>query len=156
MIHIVDAQRELIDQVAQTLREADRRELYLATGLDAEAALHALMQQVPECQLGFIERDGVIEPLGIFGLQVRPFHAGNSPFLLGCIAIDSCRLEFHRLAKEYVDAWKLCSSSLWNWVDVNNQPAIDWLEVLGFEVYEGSNSYGVLGAPFRYFEWRAH
>ncbi len=156
MIHTVYAQREFLEQIAIMLREPDRRELMLGTGKDSFEALLDLKARVPDMQVGFIEREGITEPLGVFGLQIHDETTGASPFMLGCIAIQSCRGSFHRLAKEYVEGWREMTDFMWNFVDAENQGAIDWLEVLGFVVSDEVTPYGMSNAPFHYFEWRAH
>lgn len=149
VIEIVPARASHIRTIARRMRQADRDEVFAASGKSPAEALIYSLRKSSVAHTGLI--DGVPEVM--FGVGDINILAGvGAPWLLGTDAVERNFVPFLRRSVE----WKLKLSArypvLRNFVDDRNTVSIRWLQWLGFTL---SDPVEFRGHLFRVFELRA-
>lgn len=151
---IVPAGRVYANQMANTVRETDKLEVYRASGQDIRSALldsvrlsdddmcwAALLNGLPVAMFGAnpltIEGDGPYTDLSIGGI-----------WLLATPGIYRNKRDFMRNCKEYLAKMHERYEYLTNFVDADNVVTMMWLPRLGFRVAQECPGFGIDGSPF--------
>lgn len=113
--------------LAKTMREADKREVYLLAGMSPKQALIESFNSSP------LERYTVVlngEVICMFGVGVSNNARWATPWLLGSEKIKTIPVTFIRESKRYLKKWQ--HPLLLNYVHAENTLSIAWLKALGF------------------------
>ena len=151
-IDLVPVELHHIKVVAEEMRECDRLEVFRAGGI---CAFEALVRSVVESDVSktVILND---RPVGVYGVVE---HACSgiatmaSPWCLGTDAGYSDLSNMLEMMTEVSNGWKHDYDVLWNKVDAQNEPAIEFLKRLDFTIFPPENT-GFFGDPFCLFQWR--
>lgn len=138
-----------LDHVAAHMREADMEEVMASSGLSPEDGL------IWSAANSYLTKTATIdgEPFVVYGLAAPSLMAPSaSPWLLGTDRIFEARTSFLRESRRTIPVWNSAHSVLYNYVDAENDFAVQWLKWLGFK-FEEPKPYGVAGKPFQFF-WR--
>ncbi len=142
---------EHVEDVAGRLREADRLEVYAATGRDPDEALR-------DAWKNSLHRWSIIwmgEIIGLFGLSSLSLMGSTGvPWLLGTDRMREIKLTFVKQSVHFVSAMLEIYPVLMNWVDARNTLSIRWLKWLGFRMDNAPQPYGFEQRPFYFFEKR--
>lgn len=150
MIEVVKA--EVIHAQRLQMRDADRAEVYAATGRDPQTALVESVLHSTVAWAGLIEE----VPVAIFGVGPLNILSGlGSPWLLGSDELEKHSFELLRKSRPYVTEMHRSYPVLFNLVDQRNVVSQRWLRWLGFTLH-APIPYGHLGLPFIPFEKEAH
>lgn len=128
---IVPAEDLHVWEILPHLREADRIEGEIATGLTAEEALLTSVRMSYEAIATYAD-DRLVMLAGVAPVSIASSIA--RPWLVGT---DELPQHAYKLCKEnrvYVRKWLTWFSCLENWVDAENTVALRWLKWLGFEL----------------------
>lgn len=149
---IVVATPEHVEQVAAGMREADRQEVYAASGMDAERALRLGAEMSRECYAGVVDGEAVC----IFGVAAPSMLSSTGvPWMLGTDKLERHANALMRVGRRAVAAWMRSYDLLENYVDSRNTKSIQWLCRLGFTIHD-AEPRGPFGLPFHRFTRRAH
>ncbi len=147
---VVPAEQRHIEELINTMREADRVELWAASRSTPEQALSNALRSSHQAWTGLI--DG--EVACMFGVVPQSWmHGTGYPWMLGSELIVTHQKLFLRRCRGQVQSMAQSFRYLHNYVDARNDKAIRWLEWLGFEIEE-PEPWGVAGLPFRHFVMR--
>jgi hypothetical protein len=136
-----------LNVVGRSLREIDKVEAVLASGLNPDIALD--MSAALSREVYAIRRGGV--PVGIFG--VVPGDDGRAAvWMVGTPRFSDSGKAVARAARDLLDRWSWTYGTLYNFVSVENTASIDWLTYLGAE-FKDEAPLGPLGAPFKEFTY---
>lgn len=137
--------------IAEGLREADRREIYRATGqTDPFPLILDGIRKSTSAWTAVI--DG--KPSIIFGVAPMSILTRTGvAWLLATDDVSKIKRKFIRESRSYLDEVSGDFETLKNWVDVENETSIRWLKWLGFE-FKDPIPYGMFGKPFYPFEMR--
>lgn len=138
-----------IEHVARHLRQADRDEVFGATGSRYfEAVLRACVSVSEDTLMGTTP-DG--EPLGLFGVvTVSLLSNKGSPWMLCTEGAQLHQRALVRGGRAYAVAMLEQYERLENHVDVRNRRAVAWLRRCGYVIHDPV-PYGPLGMPFHPF-----
>lgn len=141
------AKREDIAAVADKMRNIDRTELELASGLQPLEALEKSFELSLYCRC--IEVDG--EPAAIFGVR-KPFVLNSKGliWLLGTDKMTRIKNNFVKNCMQYINEGFDYVDSLENYVWIENKLSIRWLKWCGFKLDE-PKPYGLKQALFLHF-----
>lgn len=126
--------------LAPLMREADRDEVYAASGMSPLAGLLASMQGGQESWSGLVDGNLTV----LFGLK------DNKPWLLGSDGVASIPVPFLRRSRSVVAVWRDRYGRIGNHVDARNHVSVAWLQWLGFEIGV-AEPYGFRRLPFHPF-----
>lgn len=142
---------EGVRHIAETMREHDRREIWLAA---RETPLSSLQKGVKiSDRIAMLVIDD--EPCSIFGLVVNDILTGHgTPWLLSSESILNHKREFLLQSPVVLDEMLNMCETLVNYVHVENEFSIRWLNRIGF-VLDDPSPYGACGAMFHKFHMRA-
>lgn len=149
---IVRAEETHVGQLLRKgLRDADRLELYRASGMDDADALADSFHLSTDRYAILV--DGLC--IAMFGVcPDNLFTDTGVVWMLTSKEVETYWLRFARMSKRTVeilfDRW----AHLYNWVDAENEVSLSWLKWLGFDVSEDTVAYGPFGCAFHYFENR--
>lgn len=147
-IRIIPAIYEHIAPIAIHMRQADRDEVFAASGSTPFEALERSLSKSTLARTALV--DGV--PSVMFGVGDINILAGvGAPWLLGTDAVEQNYIAFLRGSVEWRDQLLQRYSVLKNFVDVRNRASIRWLRWLGFTL---SDPMAYRGHEFRLFELR--
>lgn len=138
------ATREDALVLAQTMREEDKQECFLTLGLNPEQSL-LLSFRLGET---FTVQWGD-EVVAMFGHYGYPGMVGV-PWMLASPLLSKIAKSFLRECREYVQAMLKVYGRLENYVWVENQVHVKWLQWLGFE-FDPPAPYGINDQPFQRF-----
>lgn len=144
---------ELLDHIAEHLRDQDRVEIAAVGKTDFRAALHqsvaesrwsriAMFKAEPIAVFGCGEHGSLLAPIGV-------------PWLLGTDAIRTCRRDLMRLSRGYISTMLQDYPRLMNAVHADNSVSIAWLQRLGFRMHPPI-AVPPHGARFHVFEMYRH
>lgn len=142
---VVPCTLEHVKFVADNIRQADKDELYSASG---KFPLHALLH-------GFTHSDylkaGCVngQPINIFG-TVPVLEGTALVWMVGTDGILDVSTRFLRESRKYADEMQENYPLLWNFVDAKNTVHHRWLQWLGFTLIR-KIKYGVLQGDFYEF-----
>jgi hypothetical protein len=141
-----DAKIEDVFELARTMREEDKREIWKSHHKTPE---QALMEGYLESEICFtIEHNE--KPIAMFGIVPQTLIGGATVWLLGSIEIEKIQRAFIRHSKRFLDMFLEYYPYLENWVSVENTKSIGWLKYLGATIEE-AQPYGIERALFRHF-----
>lgn len=145
---IVRADTDHIKPIAERVREADRLELYAATGMSPLDALVRSFALSDHSWVGLA--DG--EPVCMFGVTMASLMTDTGrPWMIGTDLIDQHAVRFIKECRPIVRQMKALYGRLENHIDARNTRAIRWLHWLGFKVETQTEPYGFLKLPFHKF-----
>jgi hypothetical protein len=148
-IEVVPARAAHIRSVARRMRQADRDEVFAASGRSPARALAFSLRKSTAAWTGMV--DG--RPEVMFGVgDINVLASVGAPWLLGTDAVERNRVAFLRISVEWRAQLLRRYSTLRNVVDERNHVSIRWLRWLGFTLSEPME---VNGFTFRLFEMRA-
>lgn len=97
----------------------------------------------------FAEVDG--EPAALFGAATdNVMLRTGTPWMLGTNVLDQVPVVFARHSVRYIRDIARRYTLLTNYVDVRNEPTIQWLKWLGFELHDPVDSH-ITGMPMSKF-----
>ena len=147
---IVPTTEDHIHELSQTMREADKKEIWAARHSMPYDALRRGVAMSDESFTGLWDDKVVC----IFGVaQPSPFTDEGIPWLLASDLVDDVSHTFLRVNRVYAKEIKKRYSRLENYVDCRNTGAIKWLQWLGFE-FDLPRPYGPEHLLFCRFEYR--
>lgn len=144
---IVPATLDHVAEILPNLRQIDRIEGEIATGMPAEEALRLSVQLSYEAIAGFADGK-LIAIAGVAPVSVMSSVA--RPWMVGTDELPKHAMRFCRENRKYIKRWLEVFSRLENYVDAENTVAIGWLKWLGFEL-EKPVPWGDSGHEFIYF-----
>jgi hypothetical protein len=145
---VVPATLEHIQELAVTMRQADRDEVIAQTGShpsivlgmtfgSADVAWAGLVDGAVACVFGVCPSDHMSSEIGV-------------PWLIGSDLIVQHQKRFLRENKKYVGEMHDLYPILENYVDYRNTVAIRWLKWLGFDIL-ATEPHGPFKMPFHPF-----
>lgn len=144
----VRSRREHIEPVAEFMREADVKEIYLASKKTPHDALVEGFNDSLYCWTILLDK----EPIGIFGLSsVSILGNAGTPWLLGTDGMLKVRRQFVKESGSHVDFMNTVYPHLVNFVHAGNAASIRWLKSLNFTIHDPVPA-GPFEAPFHKFE----
>lgn len=140
---------EHLRELAQTMREADRRELMDASGQTPLGALEEGYVHSTKILTIFDDADRVV---GIFGVAPNPVDPLiGHPWMLASDLLEGIKKTFLKECRKYVDDLGQGFPLLMNCCDKRNVVHIKWLRWLGFSFIKEHPEYGVGRVPFLEF-----
>ena len=130
---IVPAEPSHVMELLPNLREADRIEGEIATGLTAEEALLTSVRMSYEAIAAYAD-DRFVMLAGVAPVSITSSLA--RPWLVGTDELPKHAFKLCKENRRYVRKWLTWFSILENWVDAENTTALKWLKWLGFELEE--------------------
>jgi hypothetical protein len=134
--------------IAEHVREADREEVYAASGVTVFEAITEGCALSTRAWL-ILDRTGL--PVGVFGVAPTLTPGVGLPWL---IAAEGAEVEWVAVAKQtrrYLKELHEDFPVLYNWVDARNELAVGWLLWAGFSLVDGDPQYGFEGRTFIQF-----
>ena len=126
-----------------SLREADKDEIYAATGIDSPGEiLESSLWHSDKCWTVTIAD----EPIAIFGCT-EDEEGIASVWMLGSDQIETVRWQFLRESKSWLKRIAKDFSMLWACADARNIRHTDWYTWLGFEIVT-TKPHGPANLPF--------
>lgn len=148
-VQIIPARPEHIEPIARRMRQADRDEVFAASGKTATEALEYSLEKSAHSWTAIV--DGV--PEAMFGVGDLNILAGvGAPWLLGTDAVEENVKLFLRLSRDFKAQLLSRYPVLRNFVDDRNTASVRWLRWLGASM---SDPVDIRGYQFRLFELRA-
>lgn len=148
-IEVVPARASHLRRLAAVMRQADRDEVFAASGRSPLSALSLSFRKSTICMVALF--DG--QPEVIFGAgDLSILTRLGAPWMLGSDAIERHRVEFLRGSVHWRGQLLRRYDVLRNIVDCRNKTAIRWLRWLGFQFGE---PFDHRGYRFMMFEMRA-
>lgn len=151
IVELVPATQEHVEELARTMRQADRDEVWGAVGLEPLAALERTMAVARDPMTALadgrvaamygVESPSLLSPIGV-------------PWLLSSDLMGKHWTKAGRLSKQWVEEQRQKYDLLVNYVDQRHDKAVKWLLWLGFTLHD-PEPYGPFGMMFRRFEMRA-
>src|SRR5208282_4793307 len=132
---IVPAQIKHVYELARTMREADRKEIY-GLGLGVKKALYRAFRNSILCRVALVDAK-VAAMWGLaVGLRdgVSPLSDLGVPWLHTSAAVEALPVAFVREAKAELAAMKVLRSRLESFVAADYVQAVKFLRILGFTV----------------------
>jgi len=117
------------EELANTLRDADREELRKLYGIEPRQAILDSVESSYWC-LAFFDPAGKLICIG--GVSGKPEDGLGLPWLLATNRIEANRWAFLSISRQLVAQMRAEFKCLWNGVDIENRAAIRWLGWLGF------------------------
>lgn len=141
---------EDVAELAVSVREPDRKEIWRSSATSPEAALRRALKVSDVVWTGRYDGDLVC----MFGVAPVSIITGvGSPWMVGTDLIEKHARPFLRANKTYIGHMLRKYPTLMNYADTENVVAVRWLEWLGFEM-NTPKPYGPFGALFHKFEMR--
>ena len=149
-VKIVDATPLHFNELAQRMREVDRKEIYASSGNLPKDVCDAAWGLDKEAKVALVGGRVVC----IFGVvQVSALPTIGVPWLLGTDLMDDVPKDLCKHSVKHLNKFKKKYDVMVNYVDARNKTTVKWLQWLGFSV-ELPASFGYLGLPFHRFEMR--
>lgn len=148
-IEVVRARAMHVRTIARRMRQADRDEVFAASGHTPFEALALSLRKSSRAYTGLV--DG--QPVVMFGVaDINVLCGIGAPWLLGTDEVEQISLRFLRLSRRWRRQLFRGYSVLRNFVDVHNTVSVRWLRWLGATF---SDPVSFNGYDFRLFEMRA-
>lgn len=149
-LQIRPATRADIEELGDTMREADVVEIHAASGMTAIGALIRGLTDSSECWAALVD-DRVMCIWGVVAGQRSVLGNGiGVGWLLTSPLVERYPRAFWKgcraVLPEVLERWGM----LVNWIDCRHDKALRWAERLGFRLGD-PQAFGVLGLPFRPF-----
>ena len=130
-------------ELGPSLRQADKDEIYAATGVDNPGeVLESSLWHSDKCWTVTIDD----EPIAIFGCTEDEDNIA-SVWMLGSDQIENVRWQFLRESKTWIKKLAKDFSMLWACADARNTKHTDWYTWLGFEIAH-TKPHGPARLPF--------
>ena len=138
---------EMVQFIADNMRDADRIEVEASDGWKPLEALHKSLGASHLSTVACVQ--GV--PCVVFGLVIHDIMAGTgSPWMLGTDGALKHRRQFLTETPQVIEEMLRKCVKLVNHVHVKNRESVRWLRWLGFTLEEPA-PYGVVGEEFHRF-----
>jgi len=149
VISVVPARAWHVREIAGRMRQADRDEVFAASGKCPASALSISYRRSSMRMTGLV--DG--RPEVMFGVADLNVLAGvGAPWLLGTSAVDENYVAFLRRSVSWRNQLSARYPVLRNFVDMRNRASVRWLRWLGFSILDPID---INGHEFRLFEMRS-
>ena len=130
MIEQIPATEKDVRSIASRIREADRLEIWLASGTQPAGVLVSALHQSEKAWV--YTADGI--PECVFGVVTGPVPSLGVPWMVGTPVMVKHQVallrEGHRIVNEMNDMYP----TLWNLVSADSRTSIRWLKRLGFQL----------------------
>lgn len=149
IITVVPARASHVREIASRMRQADRDEVFAASGRSPASALSI------SYRLSRFRMTGMVNgrPEVMFGVTDLNILGGmGAPWLLGTDAVEDNYVAFLRRSVGWKRQLSDRYSILRNFVDMRNTASVRWLQWLGFEL---GGPIVLRGHEFRLFEMRS-
>lgn len=142
MIRLEVATKAHIEELSPRIREIDRKEIWRAAHITAEAAIESGLTD--EAYALYFNDEIAL----IFGCKPITILSDEAcPWMIASDLIERHPLVFLRKCKPTVDYWHKKYRTLINFADNENETVKKWVAWLGFTVYKPA-PYGIEGALF--------
>lgn len=151
MVHyeVIDTTQEHIEELAETMAEADVQECWAASHHTPLASLQLSDLASSDTQTGLADGEVVC----IFGVSPLSILSGSgSPWMLTSDLVSKHARVFARGNKVWMKMQKERWQSMRNHVDARNTRSIRWLKWMGFDFKE-AKPFGAEQMPFHEFSW---
>lgn len=149
-VDIKETTPDILFELAETAREADKVECYYQSGMKMLDGLDLSYSMSTLCKSGFYDGKLVM----VWGITMVNLEEGiGQPWMIGTDEIENATLPFLRNCCYYLNEAKEGYNYLYNYVYGENDTAIRWLNWMNFKMDEAA-PYGPFGAPFHRFHWR--
>lgn len=146
VVDLKDSLKTDIDVVAANMRQADKDEIMASHGLSPIESLTRAFRCSKPCVTAYY--NGV--PVAMTGCVPNESANIASVWFLGTDVVNDHKILFARYSTKMLGIYRQTYSTLYNYVDVRNTTAIEWLTWLGAK-FEAPEPYGVQQLPFRFF-----
>lgn len=144
---------ELLDYIADHLRDQDRVEIAALGKTDFRAALHQSVAESNWAKVAVLNAEPIaVFGCGEYGSLLAPI---GVPWLLGTDAVQTRRRDLMRLSRRYISTMLQDYPRLMNAVHADNSVSIAWLQRLGFRM-RSPIAVPPHGARFHVFEMYRH
>lgn len=147
----VEANRSHAVQLAPRLRQADVLEITRSTGLSVREGLVQSVELSFSCHAFLM--DGQVEVLLGLARTGIMFNTGIPWMLMSDEPLKHKGL-ISKFVPKVIEYWQSLCDYMENYVDADNEVAVQWLNRIGFTVDEEPVPFGVAQTPFHRFEWR--
>ena len=151
---IVPARPEHIPHIAEHMREEDKAEIWYLSGSTPTQSLTNGLRESEVCYTVLIDDT----PALMFGIVERTLLSRTGTvWMLG--TDDIHKIRFGR--REFTLMWRRLMNLargyhlIDNYVHVDNETSIKWLEFMGF-AFDEAQPMGLFQQPFQHFEMRLH
>lgn len=139
----VEPNPELVSYVAMNLKPSDEREI-AQYGLGYRPMIDMpKWARLPGTSVWMVGG----EPVAIGGIHKR------NPWLFTTPGIRRVRLSAHRIAREKIDEWTYARGKISNFVSLENEESIAWLQALGASFSSDTFKFSAVGGRFVEFWW---
>lgn len=146
---LVQTTDEHIAELAETMSQADRDEIWASNHLTPMGALMLSKSTGAEMTTGLADGEvGCIQGV----VSVSMLSGTGTPWMLGSDVVAKHARVFLRGSRVWLENEQERWQSLSNYVDVRHTRAVRWLKWLGFEFDEAA-PHGMDGLPFHRFSW---
>lgn len=146
---IVPATLDLALQIASSMTEADRQEVWAVAHHTPTEAIVFSIQGSRDAWVGTYEG----EPLCAFGCgEWSVLSLMGMPWLLTSKNLEHHAITFMRETRRYMDDLKTRYLMLQNYVDARHEVAVRWIERIGFTL-DDPEIFGIDQLPFHRFHW---
>lgn len=148
---VVPATQVHIEELAQTMRQADRDEVWAAAHLSPYMALKLSFESSSNASTGLVDS----RVLCMFGVATTSIVSDiGVPWLLGSEELPKHARAFLRRNRPYIRSVNAEYKLLVNYVDARHTEVVRWLKWLGFKL-DPAKPFGPDQVPFHRFEMRA-
>ena len=130
MIEQIPATENDVRSIASRLREADRQEIWLASGSQPLGVLVVALQQSEKAWV--YTADGV--PECVCGVVPGPVPSLGVPWMVGTPVMVKHQVALLREGRRVVQEMNEMYPTLWNLVSADSRTSIRWLKRLGFQL----------------------
>ena len=117
--------------IADTMRPRDRDEVRVGWECEPEAAMAEALMQSYFARTMFYD----LEPLCMYGLAPLMLMGGSARFwIFSTAAIDRHPIAFARACRQGLHDLFLYAGLMTNFVDLNDAPAVKWMQWMGGEI----------------------
>lgn len=145
---IVKATDEHLKYLALNMRDCDKNEVYIASGMNPYDALVYSCNVSDECNIILI--DGI--PLAVYG-KVTDDDNNAVVWLVGTNEINNNKKSFYHITLKQIKKYLKKHDVLYNYVYRENSTSINWLKKVG-AIFDEPKPYGKFNQLFMYFEMR--
>lgn len=152
-LELVEAEAAHIEPLCAHLRDVDAAEIRASIDVSPAEALKAALE-VPDALVWTLLADG--EPVAMGGLTASDVMPGWAlVWMVATNWVTDHPIAFTTYMQILLERALNVYDGLYNWVDTRNQPARDWLEMMGFRL-EPPEPFGEKELDFHYFWIRSN
>lgn len=150
-VSITPTTSEDLDELAEHMRDIDRKECRLTMPMPVRKALSLSHEVSYETLTGRV--DGKL--VAVFGIaRMSTISSVGVPWMLGTPLVERYAMTVIRYNREMISKWEKQHSILKNYVHVDNETSIRWLRWLGFTILKPVR-FGAKNEFFHPFELRS-